>query len=233
MQKITKVRGNIGMRIAICDDFAPFRDMMSQNVKNYDETIEVDVFEDGKYLLENFEAGKYDIILLDYYMDEMGGVQTSMEIRKIDQRVIIIFATTEGAVNMIAGDVFLKLEKPISQDRFNRTMEACVQRLNEDEKYITFHSDGIKRIIKKKNICFISNKGEVVTERFRLGSDEKIDLSDDADFFRTKNGEQIRIDKVERISWKTVEMWSGDKIDICFKEWNKLRKIRNAGSLEN
>lgn len=216
------------MRIAICDDFAPFRDMMSQNVKDYDETIEVDVFEDGKYLLENFVAGKYDIILLDYYMDEMGGVQTSMEIRKIDQRVIIIFATTEGTVNMIAGDVFLKLEKPIPQDRFNRAMEACVQRLNEDEKYITFLSDGIKRIIKKKNICFISDTGEVVTEKIRLGADEEIDLSDDADFLKTKNGGKIRIDKVERISWKTVEMCCGNKIEIGFRECSELRKLLHS-----
>lgn len=213
------------MRIAICDDFAPFRDMMSQNVKDYDETMEVDVFEDGKCLLENFVSGKYDIILLDYYMDEMGGVQTSIEIRKIDQRVIIVFATTEGAVNMIAGDVFLKLEKPIPQHRVNRAMETCAQRLNEDEEYIAFYSDGIKRIIKKKNICFISDTGEVVTERFRLGSDEKIDLSSDDDFFRTKNGEQIRIDKIERISWKKVELFSGDIIAISFWECSKLRKL--------
>lgn len=214
------------MRIAICDDFKPFRDMMSQNVKDYDETIKVYVFEDGKYLLENFVAGKYDIIILDYYMDVMGGLQTSIEIRKIDQKVIIIFATTEGAVNMIAGDVFLKLEKPMPQGRFNRAMEMCVQKLKENEECITFHSEGIKRIIKKKNICFISDTGEVVTDGFRLGSDERINLSDDYHFFRTKSGCQIRIDKIEGISWKTLEMCSGDKIKIGFKEWNKLRKLR-------
>ena len=94
-----------------------------------------------------------------------------------------------------------------------------------DEEYITFHSDGIKRIIKKKNICFITDTGEVVTERFRMGSDEEIDLSDDIDFFRTKSGGQIRIDKIEEIGWKTVEMCSGEKIAIGFKEWNKLRKF--------
>lgn len=216
------------MRIAICDDFEPFRDMISQNVKNYDEAIEVDVFEDGKYLLENFKAGKYDIIILDYYMDEMGGLQTSIEIRKIDQKVIVIFATTEGAVNMIAGDVFLKLEKPIPQDKFNRAMDTCVQRLNEGEEYITFHSDGIKRIIRKKNICFISDMGEVVTERSRMCFDERIDLSDEYHFFRTKSGWQIRIDKIAGMSWKTVEMCSGDKIAIGFKEYSALRKLQDV-----
>ena len=214
------------MRIAICDDFEPFRDMISQNVKNYDEAIEVDVFEDGKYLLENFKAGKYDIIILDYYMDEMGGLQTSIEIRKIDQKVIVIFATTEGAVNMIAGDVFLKLEKPIPQDKFNRAMDTCVQRLNEGEEYITFHSDGIKRIIRKKNICFISDMGEVVTERFRMDSDERVDFSEEPGFFITKSANQIRIDKIEGIGWKKVRMCSGDEIKMDFKEYRGLRKLQ-------
>lgn len=214
------------MRIAICDDFKPFRDLMSENVKDYDATIEMDVFEDGKYLLENFAAEKYDIIILDYYMNEMGGLQTSMEIRKIDQKVIIIFATTEAGVNMEAGDVFLKLEKPIPKDKFNRAMEECVHKSEESEEYVEFHGEGIKRIMKKKNICFVSDTGKVVTERFRLDPDERIDFSDEPEFFGTKGGDQIRVDMIERIRWKTVRMRSGDEIKIGIKEWNELRKLR-------
>ncbi len=213
------------MRIAICDDFKPFRDSMSQNVKNYDEKIEMDLFEDGKYLLENFVAGKYDIIILDYYMNEIGGLQASMEIRKIDQKVIILFATTESGVDMDAGDIFLKFEKPIPQDRFNSAMEACIQRAEENEEYVEFRSEGIKRILKKKNICFISDTGKVVTERFRLDLDERIDFSEEQEFFLTKkSGSQIRIDKIEEISWKMVRMRSGDEIIIGFREYSKLRK---------
>lgn len=215
------------MRIAICDDFEPFRDLMTKNVKDYDATIEMDVFEDGKYLLENFVAGKYDIIILDYYMNEMGGLQTSMEIRKIDQKVIIIFATTEAGVNMEAGDVFLKLEKPIPQDKFNRAMEDCVHKVEESEEYVEFHSEGIERIIKKKNICFVSDTGKVVTERLRLNSDERIDFSDNPGFFVTKSGCQIKINKIKNIGWKAVQMSGGDKITISFKECIELRKIRN------
>lgn len=213
------------MRIAICDDFKPFRDLISQNVKIYDETIEMDVFEDGKFLLENFTAGKYDIIILDYYMKEIDGLQTSKEIRKIDQKVIIIFATTEVGVIMEAGDVFLKLEKPIPQDRFNNAMEACVHKAEKSEEYVEFYSKGIKRIIKKKNICFISDTGEVVTKRFKLASDERIDFNEDSGTFTTKSGYQIIIDKIEDICWKAVEMCNGDKIEIGIMEYGKLKNM--------
>lgn len=214
------------MRIAICDDFKPFRDSMSQNVKIYDETIEIDVFDDGKFLLEKFSAGKYDIIILDYYMKEKDGLQTSIEIRKIDQKVIIIFATMEAGVVMEAGDVFLKLEKPIPQHRFNHAMEACICKAEESEEYVEFRSEGIKRIIKKKNICFISDTGKVVTKRFKLDSDERIDFNEDSGIFTTKSGYQIIIDKIKDIRWKAVEMCSGDKIAIGIMEYGKLKNIR-------
>lgn len=231
MKENNQIRGNVGMRIAICDDFKPFRDSMSKNAKSYDEKIEMDVFEDGKYLLENFAAGKYDIIILDYYMNEIGGLQASMEIRKIDQKVIIILATTEAGVDMCAGDVYLKLEKPIPQDRFNRAMEACIQRAEKNEEYVEFRSEGIKRIVKKKNICFISDTGKVVMERFRMDSDERVDFSEEPGFFITKSGNQIRIDKIEEISGKTVRMRSGDEIKLGFREYKELRMIRHTEKL--
>lgn len=88
---------------------------------------------------------------------------------------------------------------------------------------------GIKRIVKKKNICFISDTGKVVTERFRLDSDERIDFSEELGFFVTKGGDQIRIDKIEGIGWKTVRMCSADEIKIGVKECIELKKRRPVG----
>src|ERR687896_727771 len=53
----------------------------------------VDAFEKPREALQNFRAGKYDLILLDVKMPEMNGFQLYSEMKKIDSHVKALFVT--------------------------------------------------------------------------------------------------------------------------------------------
>jgi CheY-like chemotaxis protein len=54
----------------------------------------------GREAVEKFEPGKYDIILLDLEMPELGGTSALKEIRKFDQQVPIVAFTAAIYENM-------------------------------------------------------------------------------------------------------------------------------------
>ena len=54
----------------------------------------------GREAVEQFEPGKYDILLLDLEMPELDGTSALKEIRKFDQRVPIVAFTAAVYENM-------------------------------------------------------------------------------------------------------------------------------------
>lgn len=65
-------------RIAICDDEEYFREKIESIIKNKlgENTCTVDVFEDGRYLLQKeTQLAEYDIVFLDIKMQDVGGME--------------------------------------------------------------------------------------------------------------------------------------------------------------
>lgn len=55
--------------------------------------LEVDSFTSGIKALDNFSAGKYDLIILDIGLGDMTGVDLCLKIREIDTEAYIIAIT--------------------------------------------------------------------------------------------------------------------------------------------
>jgi DNA-binding response OmpR family regulator len=55
--------------------------------------IEVVTFNDPVEAVEDFKAGSYDLVVLDFQMPKMNGFQVYREMRKVDPRVKICFLT--------------------------------------------------------------------------------------------------------------------------------------------
>ena len=82
------------LRIAICDDD---RSEYEQLVKALDRcgfSYEADYFESGEELLESYYAGRYDLFILDIYMDGISGVDLASKIRSAERDVPMAFLTT-------------------------------------------------------------------------------------------------------------------------------------------
>lgn len=84
------------LSIAICDDEEYFRITEKQLILKYmagkNCECRIDMYESGKELLALKSAiSQYHIIFLDVNMEEIDGIETAKEIRKITKDVFIVF----------------------------------------------------------------------------------------------------------------------------------------------
>lgn len=125
--------------IAICDDEDTLIDELKDNLKQYATETAKEfcyfVYHDDSELLKNYNAD-YDLIFMDIKMEQLNGLKTAEEIRKIDSTVGLIFLTSlkqyvwkgheYGAVNYLE-DGSADYEKLMSGDYIlvagNRTAE--------------------------------------------------------------------------------------------------------------
>ena len=85
-------------KIAICDDEEIFRKNIYKIIMNYmvknGLLYEIDEFESGNEFINlGINMRKYDIVFLDINMDEIDGIETAQEIRKINNEIFIVFVT--------------------------------------------------------------------------------------------------------------------------------------------
>ena len=65
----------------------------------YDDRFKVDSFNNPILALKNFQAGSYDLLIIDINMPQMSGVDLYEKIREIDNKVKIRFLATESEIN--------------------------------------------------------------------------------------------------------------------------------------
>ncbi len=121
------------MRIALVDDepilLNILKDALTASLAELSIEAEcVDTFGSGEDFLADFEAGKYDIIILDIYMDGMTGIDVARKIRETDTDVSLAFCTSSNEFAYETYEVEAKyyLNKPVSQEK----VAAMLKRFN-------------------------------------------------------------------------------------------------------
>ncbi len=121
------------MRITLIDDepilLNMLKDALTASLAELSIEAEcVDTFGSGEDFLADFEAGKYDIIILDIYMDGMMGIDVARKIRERDTDVSLAFCTSSNEFAYETYEVEAKyyLNKPVSQEK----VAAMLRRFN-------------------------------------------------------------------------------------------------------
>ncbi len=121
------------MKIALIDDEAyllnMLKDALTASLSELSIEAEcVDTYNSGEDFLASFEAGKYDIIILDIYMAEMTGIDVARKIRERDTEVTLAFCTSSNEFAYETYEVEAKyyLNKPVSQEK----VAAMLKRFN-------------------------------------------------------------------------------------------------------
>lgn len=92
------------MRILIVEDEKGISNFLKEGLE--EEGFAVDFAEDGKKGLELASTNDYDLLLLDWMLPGMSGIELCREIRKLDKTTPVIFLTARDAVQ----DVVFGLE---------------------------------------------------------------------------------------------------------------------------
>jgi len=91
---------------------------------------------DGEEAVEIFKNNKIHIVLLDYVMPMMNGYETSIEIRKINPKVPILFISgysdKEKIINAINIKALDYIEKPVTQERFFKAVDKILDRMEQN-----------------------------------------------------------------------------------------------------
>jgi DNA-binding NtrC family response regulator len=117
-------------RILLAEDEQTQRDLLEGFLKK--EGFSVDAVGNGKEALLKLEASLFDIVLVDYRMPEMDGLQTLREIRKhyLDLPVVMMtaYGTVETAVASMKEGAFDYLTKPIDLDELLIKLQKLMER---------------------------------------------------------------------------------------------------------
>lgn len=128
-QAISSTKQKRKKKILIVDDEADIALVFKLALEN-DGGFEVDTFCQPDLALKSFEAGVYDMVLLDINMPFLNGYQLYTELRKIDKRFKICFVTASLDVHSrnLPAEIFQSNEffirKPIENQRLVRWMKT-------------------------------------------------------------------------------------------------------------
>jgi two-component system sensor histidine kinase/response regulator len=138
-----------GMRRGVVKTLTRFT--MPQGELDTEVNFEVTEVEDGKNALQALETEKFDIVLLDYKLPDINGIEILNTIRKKEYDVLTImmtaYASLEVAVSATKNGAFDFLAKPFTPDELkavvrkaaaNLMLRRHAKKLAEEKKQVRF-----------------------------------------------------------------------------------------------
>ena len=118
-------------RILIVDDDPEFADSLAEHLSGLGHSVKVAY--DGQDGLDRFRAGAFHIVLTDLQMPGMDGMTLLHEIKRLDNRCVVVlitgFGTVKSAVKAIKEGAYDFITKPVKLDEVdvvvNRALEKC------------------------------------------------------------------------------------------------------------
>mgnify|MGYP002510862999 FL=1 len=98
----------------------------------------IDTYTSGEAFLENWPSKSYDLVFLDILMEGISGIEVARKIRETDSECLLIFISSskEYALQSFEVRAFDYLLKPLSEERFQKTMDLCQNELAKHIRYI-------------------------------------------------------------------------------------------------
>lgn len=153
------------MRVAICDDEKPMQIALEKLLDEYSKLrkvdISVDKFENGHDLIKTLNEREYEIVFMDYQMDDIDGMETSRVIRSKNNENIIIFVSAypEIAVDSYEVNTFRFIVKPINKEKLFKAIDDYLKSIDYDNLLILKTHDGTYKI-KMSDIIYAEASGK-------------------------------------------------------------------------
>ncbi len=212
------------MRVAICDDeklhLEHTKNALEEAYKSLD--LLVDVYSDGKVLLERMSKIRYDLVILDIEMPEMNGIETARRLRAFSEKTAIVFLTShiEYALEGYEVSALRYLTKPASVEKLSEIITYLVERekktkklfIRDVEDMVTVNvSDILYMEAQNQNIRIVTVQG-IYKCRYNLADYDR-ELSAYG-FFRIHRSYLVNLAHVIRISGKEVYMADGAHLPV-------------------
>ena len=207
------------LKVVIVDDELGMRQGMHRALHNYNITLpdiedvvkfEIDTAEDGEEALAKIESIKPDILLLDYKLPDMTGLEILEKIQGHEDTPLTImvtaYASLETAVSAIKSGAFDFLAKPFTPAELRATIGKAsqslilarqVKKLNEERKQVRFQFISVLGHELKAPLGAIEGYLNMMDER--ISGDELVSYNDMIKrcLVRTEQMKKLIIDLLE------------------------------------
>jgi DNA-binding NtrC family response regulator len=137
-----------------------------------DAGYDVTTAQSGEHALRIARENKFDLVLTDYKMTGMDGVQLVTELTDVDPSIIVVMMTAHGTVESVKtamrAGVYDYLEKPVDREQLLKLVETALAGLNQIDDDIIGQSEVIERV--KKMILKVAVSSSTVLIRGESGS---------------------------------------------------------------
>ena len=159
------------LNLAICDDLPEEREKLLALLEQAPIATNYTQFASGEELLEAFSPGKFDLLLMDIYMDGMTGVEAVQKIREMDKAIPIAFTTTstDHTLESYRLSVLKYLEKPVHQKDINDLLRL-VKLQRDSAPRLAIRQNGETQKIPLAELFYLEQKGHHVMISRKDGS---------------------------------------------------------------
>jgi two-component system, LytTR family, response regulator LytT len=231
-------------RIAVCDDESYYQEELCNLLKAYENEsgnkLELCRFSRGEDLLKDYETAVYHILILDVEMNGLTGLETAASIRKADENVIIIFATSfenyalgafeVNALNYLVKPVdYIKLKKVMGiatasidfmRDKISARKRYLEVKIKNNEVHIEISK--IKYIEKKRNTSIIhTTDNEYACYETLSQIYERLDVNK---FFYVHQGYIVNFDRILEVGKNMVVLADYMEIPVSRKYYKELKE---------
>ena len=212
--------------IMVCDDLPEERMNLIRMLRRYEQAknleLRLETAADGSELLNMWKPERWDLIFLDIFMPQVDGIEAARRLRKKDDNVEIVFATTSRRHGMDGYELHALdyLAKPFSQADMDSVMDWFLQQRAEKRRELTVRTSSGEEVLRTKNILYIESRGHACVihateQQFSVrGSIDELAAALDTSFFRCHKSFLLNFAHVSEIEQRAFRLDSGESVPI-------------------
>lgn len=151
------------LKVAICEDINEDLQKLLSVLRQSSINTDCTVFTSGEELLKVYSKNKFDLLLIDIYMNGITGIETVSKIREIDKYIPVAFITTstEHTLESYRLSAFKYIEKPVKQKDIDEILQLADIK-KENIPSLIIHKNGKTEKIPFKDILYIEQQARKV-----------------------------------------------------------------------
>lgn len=224
------------LKIAICDDSDDERIILRSLLLKYLDIhncmASIDEYISGEDFL-TCDVEKYNLVVLDIFMNELNGIETALELRKSHPGVQIIFCSTSREYAADSYDVAALhyLIKPVSEDKFFAVLDRFFHAY-QNCKTVVYKNNRLDEAMLVSDIMWLeagkdhrtiihAKDGDIVT---RTSMSEFASQLEAADFVKPIRFAFVNLDAVVTLPSDEFRLIDGSTVPIARDKKNEMKQ---------